>query len=302
LKMGIRGYLLAIILADLSSVLFLSIGDKMWRKLRFRGHHFSVTKKMLLFSLPLIPTTLLWWIINVSDRFFVLHMISESANGLYAAAYKVPTVLTLVSNVFLDAWQISAVVENRSESRNRFFRDIFYSFQGAVFAAASVLVFASKFVTKILLAPSYYESWRYIPVLMAATAFSCFVVFLGNIYLAEKRSVSTLITTVIGAVLNIAMNALLIPKMGANGAALATFASYFVIFLVRALDIHHRSPELTFSPLRLSVNTLLLGGQVALMLYEGRLWILWQALIVSAMLLINIQPLIAVAKKIFRKQ
>lgn len=39
----------------------------------------------------------------------------------------------------------------------------------------------------------------------------------------------------IGAVLNIALNFLLIPsKLGVQGAAIATCASYFVVFVIRA--------------------------------------------------------------------
>ncbi len=301
LKMGIRGYLLAIILADLLSVVFLSVGDRIWRNIRFGALDPSVTGKMLRFSLPLIPTTLLWWVINVSDRFFVKHMIDAAANGLYAVAYKVPTILTLVSNIFLDAWQISAVTENKTVDRNRFFSDVFRSFQGAVFTVSAALIFAAKLVTKLLLAPAYYESWRYIPVLMAATVFSCFVVFLGNIYMAEKKSVSTLVTTVIGAVLNVALNAVLIPRFGPNGAAVATFASYFVIFLVRAVDIHHRNPTMRFSPWNLLVNTVLLGAQVALMLLEGRYWILWQSVIMLAFVVFNLPSLVLLVKKILKK-
>ncbi len=136
---------------------------------------------------------------------------------------------------------------------------------------------------------------------MAATVFSCFVVFLGNIYIAEKKSVSTLVTTVIGAVLNVALNAVLIPRFGPNGAAAATFASYFVIFLVRALDIHHRNPTMRFSPWNLLVNTVLLGAQVALMLLEGRYWILWQALVLLAFVIFNLPSLLTAVKKILKK-
>lgn len=301
LSMGIRGYLLAIIIADFLSVIFLSVGDRIWRNLRPGELDPAVTRQMLRFSIPLIPTTLLWWIINVSDRFFVKFLIGADANGLYAAAYKVPTVLTLVSSVFLDAWQISAVSENKSEERNSFFTAVFRSFMGAIFAVSSVLIFTAKWITQILLAPSYFDSWRYIPVLIAATVFSCFVVFMGNIYMAEKRSVSTLVTTLAGAALNIVLNAVLIPRFGPQGAAIATFASYFLIFLIRAIDIHRRNPAIRFSPVLLSINSLLLAGQVITMLLEGRLWILWQALFVLAFCLINLPSLLSVAKKLLKR-
>ena len=256
---------------------------------------------MIKFSLPLIPTSLLWWVVNVSDRYFVKYMISDAANGLYAAAYKVPTILTLVSAIFLDAWQISAVVENKSRSRNAFYSDIFKSFQGGIFVVGSVLILFSKLITKILLAASYYDSWQYIPVLIFATVFSCFVVFLGNIYLAEKRSVATLITTLIGAVLNIILNGFMINWMGAQGAAVATLISYFTVFLIRAIDIKRRNRDISFSPFKTIVNSCLLTVQTVLMLLEPKYWVAYQILCLAALIAFNFKTLLQLLKKIIKR-
>lgn len=301
LKMGIVGYLLAIILADLSSVIFLTITGKLLPFIKFRGLDKHLTGKMIKFSLPLIPTSLLWWVVNVSDRYFVKYMIGDAANGLYAAAYKIPTVLTLVSAIFLDAWQISAVVENKSRSRNAFYTDIYRCFQSGIFVVGSVLILFAKLFTKILLAPSYYDSWQYIPVLIFATVFSCFVVFLGNIYLAEKRSIATLVTTLIGAVLNIILNGILIKPMGAQGAATATLISYFVVFLIRAIDIKIRNRDISFAPLKTLINSAILTVQTVLMLTEPDYWIAYQIICLAALTVLNFKPLLQLAKKILKR-
>jgi len=300
LKMGIRGYLLAIILADLSSVIFLSVKAKLLRYVKFRGLSREITKKMIRFSLPLIPTSLLWWVINVSDRYFVQYMVSASANGLYSVAYKVPTILTLVSTIFLDAWQISAVEENSSQTRNRFYSNIFKSFQGAVFVISSFLILFAKFITYILLDKSYYSSWQFIPFLMLATVYSCFVVFLGNIYLAEKRSVSTLITTLFGAVLNLILNYPLIKLYGPNGAAVATCISYFAVYAVRAIDIKHRNRDINFVSFKVLINSVITLAQVILMLLEPPYWIAYQIICLVLLCIINYKMLLEVIKKLKR--
>lgn len=300
LKMGIRGYLLAIILADFSSVVFLTLKGGLLKYVKFKGLNTALTRKMILFSLPLIPTSLLWWIVNVSDRYFVKYMIDASANGLYSVAYKIPTILTLVSAIFLDAWQISAVEENGSLSRNRFYSNIFKSFQGAIFVVSSGLILFSKFITVVLLDRDYYESWRFIPILMLATVYSCFVVFLGNIYLAEKRSVSTFLTTLLGAVINIILNFFLIPYYGPNGAAAATCISYFAVFAVRALDIKQRNRSINFSPLMVTVNSGITLLQIYIMLSEPRYWVVYQILCVAVLLILNYKMLLEVIKKLKR--
>lgn len=301
LKMGIRGYLLAIILADFCSVIFLGIKAKLWKYISFKGLNFPLIRQMLLFSLPLIPTSLLWWIVNVSDRYFVQYMVSPSANGLYSMAYKIPTILSLVSHIFLDAWQISAVEENESNSRNKFYSNIFSSFQGAIFIVASAIIICAKLITKILLSSSYYPSWKYIPFLVLSTVFSCFVIFLGNIYLAEKKSIATLLTTVLGAVMNIVLNAILIPLFLAQGAAIATAISYFTVYLVRAIDIKLRNKDIELSFIRVAINTVIITAQALIMLFELPLWLLYQFLCLALLVLINYKMLIKMINKIIKK-
>ncbi len=301
LKLGIRGYLLAIILADLSSVMFLGIKAQLYKYVRFRGFNIQLAKKMLAFSLPLIPTSLLWWVVNVSDRYFVQYMVSASANGLYSVAYKVPTILTLISVIFLDAWQISAVEENSSNTRGRFYSNIFASFQGAIFILSSGLVLFSKFITYILLDSSYYPSWQFIPFLLLATVYSCFVQFLGNIYLAEKRSIATLITTLIGAIMNLILNFLLIPIYGPNGAAIATCISYFAVYVVRAIDIKWRNKDINFASFTVLINSSLSLAQIILMLLEPPYWLVYQIVFVLLLCIVNLKSMAEIIKKLIKK-
>ncbi len=301
LKMGIRGYLLAIILADLCSVIFLTFKAKLLSYVNFKNLNTKLIRQMIVFSLPLIPTSLLWWIVNVSDRFFVQYMVSASANGLYSMAYKIPTILSLVSHIFLDAWQISAVEETESTDRNKFYSNIFSSFQGTIFIVASAIIICAKLVTKILLSKAYYPSWQYIPFLVLSTIFSCFVIFLGNIYLAEKKSVTTLITTALGAIMNIILNAVLIPHFLAQGAAIATAISYFTVYLVRAIDIKLRNKSINLSFIKVAVNTVIITIQALIMLFEIPYWIILEAICLCILVLLNFKMLIKMVYKIIKK-
>ena len=95
---------------------------------------------MLRYSIPLIPSTLFWWITNVSDRYLVTYLIGSDANGLYAASYKIPTIIVLVSNIFMDAWQMSAVSEYDKKGKEQFFSKVFGAFQSVLFAVGSGLI------------------------------------------------------------------------------------------------------------------------------------------------------------------
>lgn len=287
--MGVTGALLAVILSDFLSILFLFWAASLYRYLRLRGINRMTWKSMLKFALPLIPTQIFWWIVSVSDQYLVAFMISDSANGIYAAAYKVPTILMVVATIFMDAWQISAVQENNAQ-RARFFTKVFNAYQVIMLFASACLIPFSKLLTKILTSDAYYESWKYIPFLILATAFCNLVNFTGSVYMVEKRSVAALITTIMGAAINCGLNVILIPLWGIQGAAVATFISYFVVFVVRM--IHTRQfIHIRFNTLRFTVNLVLILAQALVMIFEVPGWLLYQLGFVALFILLNYKTL-----------
>ena len=179
----------------------------------------------------MVPSIILWWITNVSDRYMVTYFVGASENGLYTAASKIPNFVILFSTVFIDAWQLSAVDEYDSDSREAFFTKVFRVYSGGIFVVASALIFFCRIITKILVDDSYFNSWKFVPVLIIATSFSCLVNFLASVYMAEKKSFMGMVTALSGAITNIVLNFVLIPIMGATGAAVATVVSFVVVFV-----------------------------------------------------------------------
>ncbi|MBC8569354.1 lipopolysaccharide biosynthesis protein [Zongyangia hominis] len=283
-RWGALGYILAIICSDTLSVLFLFITAGLTRYIRFRGMDTITGRAMLGYSLPLIPNTVFWWIITMSDRYIVAYMLGSQANGLLAAAYKIPTLIQLVSSIFMDAWQLSAVTEE--QSREKFFTKVFRCYGSLVFMAGSGLILFSKLITKLMVSQEFYSSWKYIPFLVMATVFSCLVNFLGSIYMVEKKSLLTLLTTAAGAIVNIVLNFLLIPIWGVTGAVFATFIGYFVVFLLRAMDTR-RFIKMRWNALKTTINTFILFGQSLIMIMELPLWIVWEILLTALMLVLN---------------
>ena len=107
---GVMGYLLSTVVADCLSALFLICRERLWRQLR-PAPRAAPWRQMLVYCVPLIPTAVFWWIMGVSDRYLVKWFVGSDANGIYAVAYKIPTILTILATVFMDAWQLSAVTE-----------------------------------------------------------------------------------------------------------------------------------------------------------------------------------------------
>ena len=286
LDMGVEGYILSVILGDVLVTAFLLPVSGVWRDISFRLADKEKIRQMLKYSIPMIPTTIFWWITSVADRFMIISMKGAEINGLYAAAYKAPTLLTLVCTVFIEAWQLSAVSENDETERSVFFGKVFAGFQGVLFMAASALVMCSKLVTEILLADSYYDSWQYIPVLSLAMTYSSLVTFLGSVYMVRKKSIYSFLTAAVGAVVNVVLNFVLIPHWSAMGAAVATFFSYFVVMVIRGINTR-RFVRFKLGVPILVFNTAAVVLQGGIMIAEPTWWVPAQLILFAAVLVIN---------------
>lgn len=293
LHWGVTGYIVAIIASDLCSILFFFTSRKLWRYVKVRGVKRSTTFDMLKYSIPMMPTVILWWIINVSDRYMVTAFIDSSANGLYTAASKIPNFIIMISSIFIDAWQLSAVDEYDNRGKAKFFTKVFRVYSSGVFTTASALIIFCQLITKILVAKSYYDSWQYVPILVMATTISCFVNFLGSVYMAEKKSVMAMVTAMSGAVTNVVLNLLLIPKIGPNGAAIATVCAFVVVFVTRVFNTR-KYVRMRINVPRFVLQMLFLIIQACVMLFmkSGVLMYIIEIALLLAMVAVNIKPLL----------
>ncbi len=299
--MGITGYLLAIVLADVGSTVYFIIACGLHRYLRFSYLRKSTWSAMLRYALPMIPTTVLWWITDVSDRYIIKWFLGDEYNGLYAVSYKIPTILILLCSIFMDAWQLSVLSEKSKEERRDFFSKVFVMFQSVMFLAAGGLILFSKIITNILVSDAFYDSWQYIPTLLIATTFSCLVTFLGTVYVVEKQSRSTLWTSCLGAGMNIIGNMVLIPVWGVHGAAISTALSYMLTFVVRAVHTRRFIP-IDWSVSRFLLNFALVSVMAVIMILEISFWVYIEIALLAVLFVINGGALLQTLRRFLGKK
>ena len=291
--MGVIGYVLSVVLADVAVSLFLLFAGKLYKDIGFGYTDGETVRALLKYSIPMIPATIFWWITSVSDRYMVTWFSGAAENGLYTAAYKIPTMLSLVSNVFIEAWQYSAVSED--EGREAFFGKVYEYYQALIFLASGFMIALSQIFIIVLCADNYFDAWRFIPVLTISAAFSGFTAFFGSVYLVKKKSVLTFVTSMTGALVNIALNLWLIPLMGAQGAAIATAVSYGVVFVIRAINT---SKFVKFSQhtVRMAINLILLSAQSAVLLTVDKYVLPVQCCFILGIAAVNFKPMLGLAR------
>lgn len=291
-EMGVEGYVLSVIVGNLLTTAFIVLRAKLWRVFSIQNIDRRLMKDLLRFSLPMIPTTLCWLITDLSDRAMVTYFWGESVNGVYAAAYKIPTIVNLVAGIFLQAWQFSAVSEEKDETAcSHFYSRVWEGFLSVIMIGGAGLILLSRFLSKLLLNVAFFEAWRYMPTLLCAAALEALVSFLASVYLVRKKSSHSFVTALAGALANIALNLWLIPTMGALGAAIATLASYALVLVLRLIDAPRIIPFKLCLP-RLCISTALLLGSAAIMTLDVKARIFWTLLCILAICALNAPALL----------
>lgn len=234
-RMGVKGYLLSYIVAQFVVILFAFITGSVKHTVDNFSLNFDLLKEMVKYSFLLIPTSLMWWIMNSSDRLMVTAMIGVSANGIYAISYKIPSFLTTLSTVFNQAWSYSAIKENESTDKVCYTNKVYFQLLDNLIIITAVLLFLMKPFMKVYVSKEYYLAWKYTPYLLIGMLFCTLGTFLSTAYTVNKDSKGFLWSGTIGAIVNIVLNLILIPIMQCHGAALATCISYISVFIFRAI-------------------------------------------------------------------
>ena len=299
-RLGVFGYVMSVVVADGICTGYLVLREKLWKLLVPKPDD-SVTKAMLRYSIPLIPATIFWWITSVSDRYMVTWFLGAEANGLYAVACKIPTILSLLSTIFMEAWQFSAISEATvdREVHIRFYSQVWGFFLSAMVLVGSVMIVLCRLEIRVLAARSYYAAWQYVPVLAMAMVFSAFSSFMNSVYVVMEKSHLSLWTAVWGAGANILMNLWMIPRIGIQGAAIATLVSYLMCFGIRAVSARRLIPFRLY-PGRLTVSTGLLMLQSLLCFWGSPIQPFAQMGAFVLLVTVNHKPIFEMLEQVLR--
>jgi len=127
-------------------------------------------------------------------------------------------------------------------------------------------------ISRVMLQAEFAEGWRYVPLLMLVASFGVISIFFESFYQALKNSGVLMVSTALGAVVNVILGVALVPFMGPWGAGLAGAVAYMLVLVVRARDLRRRI-NLPIDRLRLTYQLALLIGITACMSFDGGSWL-----------------------------
>ena len=302
LHMGLIGFFLANIIGSFVQSIYLFIAIKGWRYLIFTGIDKKLHHDMLRFSEPLMLNNISWWVNGVSNRYVITWLCGVAANGIYAVSYKIPSILVMLQGIFSQAWTLSAVKDFDKDDKNGFFSKMYSSYNVSMVLACSILIIASRIMAKFLYQGEFFEAWKYVPFLLISAIFGALSGYVGGIFAAVKDTKIFGQTSILGAVVNLALTIVLVWKIGVIGAAISALVSNAVIWAIR-IRVVKRYINMKLNLLVDIISYLLLCIQTLILFIWNDNFQFWcvETLLFIVLLLINKKILNTILRKITSK-
>lgn len=231
---GLYGYLISLVIGPIVSIVYCSAYIFPLNKSDFdKEYETRLRKEMISYAIPSAISQLGWWANNSLDKYFLIAIKGSAVNGVYAIAYKVPGVMSMLCNIFSQAWGISAIKDYTEDDKDGFFSKTYSTYHALLVCVCTGMILCNVPLATFLYRKDFFTAWKYCPALIIAMMFSGLSSFYSGIFNAVKKNKDIAKTTIIGALVNIVLNAILIPYISALGAAIATAVSFYVVWLGR---------------------------------------------------------------------
>ena len=294
-KIGIVGLFLSqILIGVLSLIIIIPI---IRNYVSLKKINAKQVRRMMKYSIPLIPNSICWSVINTSDRLIISGRLGSGANGVYSIANKFPNAVDTFYSFFYIAWKESSARAQNDEDREVFYNTVFQNLKRILFTAIVGIIGLLPFIFGLLVKNDFTESYIYIPVLIVSIYCANISGFYGGIFSAKKNTKIMGITTIVAACLNLAIDFALIGTIGIWAAAISTLVSTFLMCVWRKIAVR-KYVCLKENYLERLIEIVILGGVIAAY-YSGLLYAQIIAIVVAGAYCIVINR--GFIKLIFRK-
>lgn len=191
---------------------------------------FNKVKMILILGSPLILTHIGGWVIEALDKYMISDLINIAATGNYSVNYKFGIIVMMIQVGILRAWSpffYKEIAKNNNESKVKITRYTYLLIVILFLMTISIILISPILFDIFIIGDSYQFSWTIITLVCFAYFFDgLWKIF--NCYLINKNLTSYYAyTLIVSAILNVILNYFFIKNIGVNGAALATFISFF---------------------------------------------------------------------------
>lgn len=227
-KVLILALIFSLAITSLISILF---EKQMW--FSFERNNKINSKELLKYSYPIAITVIVSWIFQSSDKLFIKQYGTLEELGLYAAAFKIISLLNIIQTGFNTFWTPVSFEKYKKEKENiEFFQKIFNLVSFAMLCIG-VCILLGKDILILLLGKKFEGALKIFPTLILMPVMNTVseVTVVGINF--KKKTKYHLIISLIITVINLILNYIMVQKYGAVGAAISTGITFYIFFLLR---------------------------------------------------------------------
>lgn len=214
-------------------------------------------KEILKKSYHFIISGLMVAVYNSTDKFMLKQMLSETSVGYYTTAITLASMTAILLNAIIDSLTPGILQEHKNNKEKYIKKNVqLYSiiFYISAILAVGIFIFA-PLIINILYGYEYHGAINPLRILTWYTAFSYLGVARNPWIVSENKQKYLKYIYISCAIINVALNFILIPNFGASGAAFASLITQFATIFIIPLAIK----ELR-SNVKLMLDGLLLKG------------------------------------------
>ena len=232
-KMGLSSLFLSYIIGNSLVSIWLFIKIKIPKYISLKSLKKEKIKEMVKYSLPLVPNSISWNAISLTDRLLITNVLGTGANGIYSVGNRFPTIINTCYSYFNLSWKESASRVLDNNDKDDFYNSVYINLKHFLICVSILIIAFLPFIFNILVKNDYQEAYFYIPIMILAVYFSNLSDFCSGIFSAYKDTKILAKTTVVAALINLVVGVLLINKIGLYATTIATLIAYYVIYLYR---------------------------------------------------------------------
>lgn len=264
---------------------FLRLNKTYFTKGRFDK---KIAKELFSIGLPLVPTFMIYWVYNSMDKLIITNMLGTGELGIYSIGSKMSSVSSLIYAAFSGGFSYFKFSTMKDDDQVEFNSKLF-EYLGLISYLSFIFIYPFiPMVFDILFPSSYGGGELVVPYLFLSPLLLMLFQVVGSQFIVIKKTYLTTITLALGAVVNVALNWLLIPIMGIEGAALATLSGYCLsVIVVNLIGQYYQVHKISMKSIGVS-GIIAIYWLIARLVIHGEIWkqILLSIIFISALLFV----------------
>ena len=221
-------------------ILALAIGE--WhtkcilRNFNTKIDYSAIGKEIRKFSIPWILTTLAYWILSSSNRFFILNYLGEHDNGLFMVAQKFAMILETLAFIFYQTWQEFAIKNYNTADQNTLYARVLNTYVWALSSMVVLISFGARLLFPYIIGEKFQDSEHYLILLLSSSMLVLLSQFYELGYHCSKDTRKALPGIIIAVIISLAGNFFFVKFFGLYGVLFSLILTYAVLLSIRAYD------------------------------------------------------------------